>query len=348
MHQHRILFSITSLMQGGAERWCYDLAQALHKRGAAVAVVATHNGPFRETLNAAGIPVTLISGFFFRYDPVWWIQYLRAVQRFQPTIIIGALWIGNSAGRIAGTLLRIPTILTLHAQQTHEGALRTVITRTLSMLPGHRVAVSPQIVGADSIIENGIDLSRIPVKNNYAPEKEFRVLCVGRLVHVKRFDRAIEVVAALRKKGLQIVLDIIGDGPLRPALAEQIHTHALEKHVHLLGQQDAAPHYAQADCFIQTSDSEGLSLALLEALAAGLPAVVTHTDFVHPVVRQGETGIIALLPNPERALTNALRDLYHDAVLRKKLGLQGQQLVATRFAHEQMVEKYCTLIQSVQ
>lgn len=348
MHQHRILFSITSLMQGGAERWCYDLAQALQKRGAAIAVVATHDGPFREKLTAAGIPVTLISGFFFRYDPVWWIQYLRAVRRFQPTVIIGALWIGNSAGRIVGAMLRIPTILTLHAQQTHEGALRTVITRTLNMLPGHRVAVSPQIPGADSIIENGIDLSRIPVKTDYNLTKEFRILCVGRLVHVKRFDRAIEVVAALRKKGLQIVLDIIGDGPLRPALAEQIHTHALENHVHLLGQQDAAPYYAHADCFLQTSDSEGLSLALLEALAAGLPAIVTHADFSHPVVQHNETGIIALLPDPEKALLDAVSDLYHHVLLRKRLGLQGQTLVHTRFAHERMIEKYCTLIQSVQ
>lgn len=348
MQHHRILFSITSLMQGGAERWCCDLAQALQARGATVAVVATYDGPFREILTAQGIPVTIIAGFFFRYDPIWWIRYLSAVHRFQPTVIIGALWIGNSAARIVGALLRVPTILTLHAQQTHEGIVRTTLDRIFGILPGHRVAVSPQISGADSIIENGIDLSRIPAKKSYVIAKEFKILCVGRLVPVKRFDRAIDTVAALHKMGMEISLDIIGDGSLRDTLAEKIRTHALEHYVRLLGQRDAALYYAQADCFLQTSDSEGLSLALLEALAAGLPAVVTHTDYHHPVITQRDTGRIALLPDPEAALISALKELYLNELVRKELGQRGQALVRTRYSHEQMVEKYCTLIQSVE
>jgi len=348
MHHDRILFSITSLMQGGAERWCSDLAQALRARGAHVAVVTTYDGLFHKELTGAGIPVTRIRGALFRYDPVWWIRYIRAVRKFQPTVIIGALWIGNSAARIVGALLRIPTILTLHAQQAHEGIVRTALDRILSILPGHRVAVSPQIVGADSIIENGIDLSRIPVKKNYTLTKEFRILCVGRLVPVKRFDRAIEAVAALRKEGIPIVLDSIGDGPLRRLLAEKIHALNLEDSVRLLGQQDAAPYYAEADCFLQTSDSEGLSLALLEALAAGLPAVVTHTNFTHPVITHDETGSIALLPDPHAMICDALKRLYGDTLLRKELGQQAQRLVRMRYGHERMIEKYCTLIQSVQ
>jgi glycosyltransferase involved in cell wall biosynthesis len=332
-------------MQGGAERWCADLAYALHARGAAVIVVAAYDGPFRELLIARGVSVVLVRGLFFRYDPVWWIRYLRTIRNFAPTTLIGALWIGNSAGRIIGALLRIPTIITLHAHPQHEGALRTLCSRLLALLPGHRVAVSPHIPGADTVIENGIDLSRIPRKKSYTIGKEFMILAVGRLVPVKRFDRVIDLIAAARAEGVALSLTIIGDGPLRDTLTQQIRALGLEKTVRLLGMRDAAPFYAKADCFIQTSDSEGLSLALLEALAAGLPALVTHTDYAHPVITHEKTGLIVPLPNPEAALHSGIKKLFQSETIRKELGLQGQALVQSRFSHEEMVEKYCALIE---
>lgn len=350
-----ILFSITSLHRGGAERWCVDLALQLQQRGYTISVVATYDGPMGDILRTHNIPVHIVRGFWCRYDTIWWVRYFRIVRRTKPHIIISALWIGNAAARVAGLFLRIPVITTIHAQPEHEGKARRALEQILKYLPATPVAVSSQLahhlVAAryvrknPLVIHNGIDTQRIVPKALYCSSNPFTVLAVGRLVPVKRFDLVIDAVALLVQQNISIRLSIVGDGPSQQDLIDRVHAQNIADHVEFLGNCDAAPVYAQADCIVRTSDSEGFSLVLMEALCAGLSAIVTDAPGCPALIEHNKTGII-VPHNDTHALAHAICILQHDEHLRARLGTAGRTLCLERYTIEQMATQYDALINS--
>lgn len=129
----------------------------------------------------------------------------------------------------------------------------------------------------------------------------FRVVSVGRLDTSKDPELLLAALGQLVAAGLNVEALLIGDGVLRPRLEARIAAEGLTPRVRLLGLRGAreiARLLPAADCFALTSVYEGMPMALLEALAAGIPAVTTPVGEVAQVVRAGVNGEIAADRDP--------------------------------------------------
>ncbi len=158
----------------------------------------------------------------------------------------------------------------------------------------------------------------------------FVVAAAGRLVAGKGFDVLINGVALLPLKDRPIVL-LAGDGEERTKLAQLAATLGLSEQVCFCGfLPDVRPVLWAADVFVHvpTSFPEGLSVAILEAMAAGLPVIGSSVGGIPELVRHEQTGLL-VPPNEPEALAVALAKLRNDRALRDALGQQAQQWVRT-------------------
>src|SRR5437763_160855 len=126
--------------------------------------------------------------------------------------------------------------------------------------------------------------------------ERFVVGWIGRMTSIKNTDVVLRAFGALRERGVDAVLCLIGDGPDRDGLERAAHELGLMRHCLFLGyQEEVARFYAAFDAFLLASENEGTPVTTIEALAAGCPVVATRVGGVPDVVTDGADG---LLPEP--------------------------------------------------
>ena len=171
-----------------------------------------------------------------------------------------------------------------------------------------------------------------------------RLLFVGRVVRQKGLDVLLAALAEL-PSGLDWSLDIVGDGPSRPALAEQAARLGLAGRVRFAGwaARAAMPDILRAaDLFVFASRDEGMPNAVLEAMASGLPVAATRISGNEELVLDGETGLL-VPPDDVAALAGALGRLLGDRDLRRRLGAAGRERVVREYSWRSVAERYAAL-----
>lgn len=204
--------------------------------------------------------------------------------------------------------------------------------------PAHRI----------EIIENGIDPERYQLNADRSalrrrlaldPSKRY-VVCVARFHPVKNHYMLLEAFARVAAAAPDVDLLLAGDGPLRSELVERTRTLGLERRVRFLGVRDDIPDLlAACDIFALTSLSEAASLTLLEAMASGLPVVVTDVGGNPEIVRHSIDGF--LVPrNDAGAAASAILRLLEDRDLARTMGTSGSARVRERYRLDQTIAKY--------
>lgn len=180
---------------------------------------------------------------------------------------------------------------------------------------------------------------------NYALK---RAVAVGRLEHVKGFDRLIRCWKEACKGFHGWRLDIYGEGSLREELQRQIKEAGLEGCVRLCGRTDNIMHtYPGYSLYLMASRYEGFPMTLLEAQAAGLPSVTFDFKYgARSIVKDNVTGII-VPQDDEDAFTKALEQMLSDEGLRRKYGTEAAK-ASGRFACNEVMGKWNSLINSFQ
>lgn len=169
------------------------------------------------------------------------------------------------------------------------------------------------------VVPNGVDHARFARERRSHRSGPFRVVVVGRLVPNKGPHTAIAAVAHLRGQGVRVRLDVVGDGPLRPALERAVRAQELSGVVRFLGHRTDVPDIlATADALVRPSLTEGMPLSLLEAMAARVPVVASDIPGNRSLVRDGVTGLLVPAGNVE-ALAGAVRALIDDPTLADRL-----------------------------
>jgi glycosyltransferase involved in cell wall biosynthesis len=152
-----------------------------------------------------------------------------------------------------------------------------------------------------------------------ACEKRFDVVIVGRISKVKRIDTFLRAIAILRDTVPEVRAAVVGDGPLRQELEILSKQLSIEDNVHFAGQQSDIARWLQASrIFALTSDSEGVSLAMMEAMSCGLPVVVSRVGDLDEMVTHGENGFLVSDRTPENFAASFGR-LIEDQVLRERM-----------------------------
>jgi glycosyltransferase involved in cell wall biosynthesis len=198
-------------------------------------------------------------------------------------------------------------------------------------------------IGAASqyrVIHNGIDLERFAAEPSPVGG---RVLFLGRLAPQKRPDLAIHAFAEVRRRRPQTRLEVAADGPLRARAEALVETLGLGDAVSFLGQRDDVPTLlARAQCTLLTSDYEGLPLAVLESMAAGVPVVATRVGGIPELVVDGVNGLL-VPPGDPQAAAEAVGRLLDDPPLARRLGEAGRTLVRERHLRERMIAETTAL-----
>jgi glycosyltransferase involved in cell wall biosynthesis len=194
-------------------------------------------------------------------------------------------------------------------------------------------------------IPNGIDVPEGSVSSEATPSERHRLIAVGRLHHQKGFDVLMEALAELteRRPDRDFLLDVLGDGPLRDQLEEQVGRLGISDLVSFHGSvDDVLDRLGNAEVFVLPSRAEGLSNALLEAMSSGLVPVASDIPGNRAVIEDGFTGF--LFPEGDsHALARVLDDLLDDRSLREVVGAAAADLVVRRFALEEVARRYSDL-----
>jgi phosphatidyl-myo-inositol dimannoside synthase len=172
-----------------------------------------------------------------------------------------------------------------------------------------------------SLVANGVDSAAFH-PSSVPDGGPLRLICVARLIERKGQHYLIEAVRQLLAEGIAITLDLVGTGDAHNRLQAQVAAAKIAEYVHFSGyvpREAIAAHYSGAHVFVLPSYNEGMSVATLEALAAGLPLVVTRTGGTAELVAEGVNGLTFDWADVESLLAH-LRRLAADRGLARQMG----------------------------
>lgn len=209
--------------------------------------------------------------------------------------------------------------------------------------------------GAYKTIYNGVDTDKFISSTNYShglrksltiTEKDFVFICVGRLAEIKGHEVLIEAFSKLNLKD-NVKLLIVGDGPRLDFIRDQISFFKLDRNVKMLGLRQDIPDLLNiSDCFVLSSHSEGLSCSIIEAMAAGIPAVVTDVGGNCELVENNKTGYLVPPNNPD-AMAEKLKDIIENKTKREKMAVVARKIAYEKFSMDSMVKKYKAVYEKV-
>jgi glycosyltransferase involved in cell wall biosynthesis len=365
----RVAHFIDSLDPGGAESIVLEICSRLPQHGYTAEVVHFGNRWIEEGCKRYGLASALAPAYadFKSVLRLPWFalsfgRFLRArgVQLLHAHLY-GAIVGGSLGARVAG----IPCVGTVHDQYTLlERRSRAAWLRRLSWLGLRLVSVSRTLEddlrdraafgeGALRTIVNGIDVERFSGPRDPAcratlgiEEDDVGLISVGRLVTVKGYDMLLRAVARLAPRP-RVVLVLVGDGPEWRALEALRDDLGLGDRVRFAGFRDDVPAIlASGDCFALASRSEGLSCSIAEALASGLPAVVTDVGGNRELVEHGRTGFV-VPAGDVGAFAEQLQRVAADPELRVALGRRAREQARERLSAPRMVGDYVRLYQEL-
>lgn len=172
------------------------------------------------------------------------------------------------------------------------------------------------------------------------------VLAVGRLVEQKNHRRLLEAAALVLREESGVRFLITGDGPLREALETRAAELGLDGNLSFLGTRHDVPALVgRADLLAFSSDWEGLSVAALQALAAGTPVVTTPAGGMRELLGRGAGCVVSSFGADD--LASGILELLRDEPRRREMGRQGAALVASRYSLDAMLETYTELYRDI-
>lgn len=359
----RVLFFVGSMNAGGAERVAATLSNAWAARGDEVCLVMTHLAS-RESFYPLHPQVRCVPLADYLPARGRWLKPVakaRAIRtiyhEFQPDVVLSFLT--NVNVNVLHALKNIQTPIVV-CERTHPLYSRSA-TRSLRLLRrwlyprASRVVLQTTASAQDfvreqthsrsyAVVPNPIDpplLQRRPAYENTLrmPPK---IIALGRLAEVKRFDLLIEAFAALPDAYQTWELHLYGDGPQHEALQQLAHQRGVDGRVFFQGRTDEPwQKLSESQLFVLCSAYEGFPNALLEAMALGLPCITLDCPSgPAEITEQGQ--VARLLPKNAdvQTLAQALEQLMGDPKQRRDLGAAARESVVRRYALETVLTRW--------
>ena len=345
-----------------------ELGRAAQERGFDVDVLAA-DPRFQELVLKEGLGLVDLDVIRRPIRPLWDLRGLERLTAFLSKTPYSIVHTHTSKPGIVGTLAArragIPAVIhTVHLFPFHEETGRfataayVAVQRLASRWCDRVVTVSDfqrewalsrgigrpeQLVS----IPNGVPEKRaLPARSRELVRAElgigdaFMVVSTGRLAEQKGLEYLIRAATRFRSEMPAVKIVLAGDGPLETKLSKLVFGLGLEKTVLLLGfRTDVGDLLAACDLVVLPSLWEGLSISLLEAMAAGRPVVTTTLGSNREVTNGGETAVL-VPPKDPASLADAIRALASDPGRLEELGRRGQEVQRERYTIRRMIDAY--------
>lgn len=343
---------------GGAEMLVSRIASGLDQSRFRSHVALFTPGWLKDRCEKASLP-TVVLPMQSQWD-VAWIARCCAIVRSQRVDLIHAHeFRANVYGAIVAKLCGIPLVGTVHGKNYYPDHVKRRMAYRWVSKTATMVAVSEDLrrflqdrvgVHRDRItrIYNGVDMPERLSREGVAQFRcdlgiqpsEFAIGIVGSLYPVKGHRHLFDAFRSVLKLHPKTKLLVVGQGDLEPSLKQQAFDLGIDHAVSFLGLRNDVPNILAAlDLFVLPSLSEGLSVALLEAMSTGVPVVASRVGGNQEIVQDGQTG---LLVSPENAqeLAGRILEMIADRERRKLFGERGRDRVAAHFTTARMLDQY--------
>lgn len=329
-NQKSVLFVTRSPEFGGAERHLFDLMRRLSRSGTKLSIVCLDSDRYAERLSRDPDMYAVVNCNreirsawewfrFFRSTRPDIVVLIRSWTWCFPWYVSFVAWLAGISRRFS--IMHLPPTLPPRSEASLTAGLWQRLRGTRYSLSHRRLALfcTTTICVSDAIrdilvrdclfsakstitICNGVALlkfapnepDRLAVRMSAGlmPD-EFVVVCIARLSQQKRIDILLDAIKRVIQRGVDCKCILVGDGPLREQLFEQALALGVSAHIVFEGfREDVRPYLHAADIFILTSDTEGMPLTILEAMACGLPCIVTNVGGNAEAVTHGIDGLV--------------------------------------------------------
>ena len=304
--EYRLVYLIGELHTGGSERQLYYLLRGMDKQRYRPAVIVWnyfHSDLHLHLIQALGVPVYGLPSVASRLRKLQALTSL--VKRFKPEVLHSWSFYTNFAAYYSTLGSDIISVGSIRSDfswaQTDCGWLvgslsarwpYNQICNSVSAAERIRAMRGPFVPTIVNVVRNGLDLELF---DNVSPSINgtIKILGVGSLVPVKRWDRVLSAAVGLRDKGLAFMIRVVGDGPLYASLRQQTKNMGMDDYVQFIGQSaDIASLLAESNFLVHTADHEGTPNCIMEAMACGRAVVSTDVGDVRYLVEHGKTGFV--------------------------------------------------------
>jgi len=366
----KVVHLITSLKMGGAETALFNMLKQFENKHEHI-VIYFHKGPILEKIKILGIKTYQV-----QYNLLTIFRLFFLIKKIKPNLIHSALWSANILGRITSKLTKISLICDYHGPITDQGYFRNLVEISTINIPKQFIAVAKSVEkdfhkfistkksaitlrNKMVLIQNGIDLNEINdhiikqlgfKKENLGFDKDdFIIGSVGRHEEIKSYQVLIMAFKIFLDniKTSKAKLCLIGYGSKTVELKSLTKKLSLENQILFTGQRnDAFNFYPTFDCFALSSKSEGLSIALLEAMAFGLPLISTHNSSEHDLIIDGKNGFLVKPNNPQK-LAETLLKFYLNPNLKSSMKKANLEIANSTFNIKLAAKRLETLYQKL-
>ena len=360
-----VLHLSSSSGPGGAETVAASVAAGLDPARYRSVVCLFRDGWLRERCQRLGLETHVVPmrGVLDRR----WLREVHRLLRARDVALVHTHEFGaNTWGTMAARLAGRPVVATVHGQSYYPDSLRRRLAYRVVSRAAVMVAVSEDVrrfvvesTGVSPrrvrVVHNGIGMP-LPVSADAQARVRAElgilagdqvVTAVGNLYPVKGHRYLLDAVPRILALCPSTVFLLAGRGDCEAELREQARRLGIDARVRFLGLRTDVPALlAIADVFVQPSLSEGLSIAILEAMAAARPVVCTRVGGNPELVAHEETGLL-VAPADAAALAAAVIRVLADDRQARRLGLNGLERVTTRFSIESMVRAYETIYEAM-
>ena len=365
-----LLFMIDSLETGGAEKSLIDLVNNLDYKDYNIEVKTIYNeGIYRERLNKKIKYSSII-----KRPNIWKKRIFYRLVKYLPTKLLYQLMVTKkydieiayhellSTKILSGSDSNSFKIAWIHTNMFKDSENYQMFNNYVSFVKGYNkfnkiICVSNNIKDSfnektklyqkSDTIYNPIDKEKIiklsKEKCNLKKDKnKFLIISIGRLEKVKGYDKLCEAINKLKTKH-NVELWLLGEGSERQKIECYIKENNLEKNIKLLGfDENPYKYLTQANAFISTSEIEGFSLVVAEAIVLGLPVISTKTDGPREILEEGKYG--KLIDNTVDDIASSLSEIIENNKLYKELKQQSK-LCQEKFNLNDTIYKFDDLVE---
>lgn len=362
---------------GGVETHLLALLRKLPTDEFSFVIVSPVSRRFRDAAQALGARIYPFA-HWSAFNPFAIFELTRVMKREAVDLVHAQSPIAAAPGRLAARMHRLPVVVTVHlpvtryhgTRQTLRAGLGRWVYINLDRFLNHAMtdtlvyvaqrvrdeSVATRLSPAERsiVIPNGIDLEDIQqgvdrdsLRRSFNLPQSTRVITfIGRLDEQKGLDLLLEATANLETGVVGVEVWLVGDGPVRTELQRLATKLGIDDRVKFWGYQAQIERYLYAsDIFALPSRYEGMPIVLLEALAAGIPCVVSQVGDNELVVEDGKQGLV-VPPNDAAALAEALNLLLLSPERRRQMS-EAATRRGEDFSDENMAQRYAEVYRAL-